>query len=348
MSCPNFYLNNIQAKNTVSKIALVVVNFGGPRNLLEVPDFLGELLTDSDVIRTPFPSFLVRWLFRIIAKKRAPKVTKDYAKIGGKSPIFDDTEWIAKALGETLQVPTLAFHRYLKSTHKGFFESLHKIEAEKILVFPLFPQFSYVTTGSIARYFSLHVKKETLQKMSWIASYPTNENYIKSFCSLIREFLQEKGLKEVTLLFSAHGLPVKYIEQGDPYQGECEASFKAIAKEFPQHTSLLAYQSKFGRGEWLKPSTLEICINPYLFLDPKKPVVFIPLSFSSDHIETLFEVEEEYVKPLQALGFLAYRCPALGRRKDWVEAVKEIIQRSNLVENKKLIRPSKKFIKNRT
>ncbi len=330
----------------MSKLALVIVNFGGPRNLLEVPDFLGALLTDPDVIRTPFPSFLERWFFRKIAKKRAPKVAKDYAKIGGKSPIFADTEWIAKALAEALQIPTLAFHRYLESTHKDFLESLHKIAADKILIFPLFPQFSYVTTGSIARYFSKYVKEETLKKIHWIASYPINENYVKSFCSLIRAFLQEKGLERVTLLFSAHGLPVKYIEQGDPYQKECEASFDAIAKEFPQHSSLLAYQSKFGRGEWLKPSTLEICTNPHLFLDPKKPVIFIPLSFSSDHIETLFEVEEEYIKPLQALGFLAYRCPALGRRKDWAEAAKEIIQSSNLVENKTLIRPSWTFIKN--
>ncbi|MES2200001.1 MAG: ferrochelatase [Chlamydiota bacterium] len=325
------------------KIALVVANFGGPRNLEEVPDFLIALLTDSDVIRTPFPSFLERAFFRKIAKKRAPKVAKDYAKIGGKSPIFADTEWMAEALKEKLQMPTIAFHRYLESTHEKFLDSLHKIEAEQIIVFPLFPQFSYVTTGSIARYFSKHVKKETLQKIVWIDSYPDNKKYIGAFCSLIREFLEEKGLKEVSLLFSAHGLPVKYIQDGDPYQKECEASFEAIAKEFPEHQSLLAYQSKFGRGEWLKPSTLEICTDPHLFLDPKKPVVFIPLSFSSDHIETLFEVEEEYVKPLQALGLFAYRCPALGRRKDWVEAAKEIIQGSKLVENHTLIRPGKSF-----
>jgi protoporphyrin/coproporphyrin ferrochelatase len=328
----------LEAKNTVSKKALVIVNFGGPRNLDEVSDFLVALLTDSDVIRTPFPSFIQEPFFRRIAKKRAPKVMKDYEKIGGKSPIFADTEWMASSLSEILQIPTLTFHRYLKSTHEEFLDSLHKVEADEIIVFPMFPQFSYVTTGSIARFFSKHVKKETLQKMLWIDSYPSNEKYIGAFCSLIRDFLQKNGLQEVTFLFSAHGLPVKYIQQGDPYQKECEATFKAISEEFPQHESFLAYQSKFGRGEWLQPATLDVCTKPHLFLDSKKPVVFIPLSFPSDHIETLFEVEEEYVKPLQALGYSAYRCPALGRREDWLEAVKEIALESKLVQNHTLVR----------
>lgn len=327
----------------MSKTALLVVNFGGPRNLEEVPDFLKALLTDCDVIRTPLPSFLQQFFFRKIAKRRAPKVAKDYAKIGGKSPIFADTEWMATNLSELLNMPTLAFHRYLKATHEEFFHSLHEMQEDRILVFPLFPQFSYVTTGSIARYFSKYVKKETIQKMHWITSYATNDYYIEAFCRLIREFLQINGLEEVTLFFSAHGLPVKYVREGDPYQKECEDSFKAIAKAFPEHSHILAYQSKFGRGEWLRPSTLEICTNPELFLDPKKPVVFIPLSFSSDHIETLFEVEEEYIKPLQDLGFSAYRCPALGRRKDWVEAVGKIIEESKSVQNQTLIRPSRRI-----
>lgn len=343
MSYPNFYLNNLQAKNTVSKIALVVVNFGGPRNLLEVSDFLVSLLTDPDVIRTGFPSFIQKPFFRKIAQKRAPKIAEDYAKIGGGSPIFSDTEWMAKTLSEILQVKALTFHRYLESTHKDFLDSLDKIEADEILIFPLFPQFSYVTTGSIARWFSKQVKKEILHKMRWISSYSSHEAYIEAFCSLIREFLEEKKLQEVTLLFSAHGLPVKYVKEGDPYQQECEVSFKAIAEKFSEHTSLLAYQSQFGRGKWLKPSTLNICTAPHLFLDPNKPVVFIPLSFSSDHIETLFEIEEQYVKPLKNLGFSAYRCPALGRRPDWVEAAKTIIQEAKLVENHTLIRPSKGF-----
>lgn len=334
----SFYLNNLQAKNTVSNIALVVVNFGGPRDLMEVSSFLVALLTDPDVIRTPLPAFLQKILFRRIAKKRAPKIALEYGKIGGRSPIFADTEWMAKALKEKLNVETVTFHRYLESTHEEFLDSLHKIRAEKILVFPLFPQFSYVTTGSVARWFFKNAKKEVVKKMHWISSYASHESYIKAFCSLIREFLQEKKLEEVTLFFSAHGLPIEYVKKGDPYQKECEASYAAIVREFPQHSSFLAYQSQFGKAEWLKPSTGDVCESPTGILDPKKPVVFIPLSFSSDHIETLFEIEEQYVKPLQELGYLAYRCPALGRRLDWVEAVVDIIQDSSLKENHILIR----------
>ncbi len=324
----------------MSKIALVLVNFGGPRNLQEVEKFLIALLTDSDVIRTPLPNFLQKLLFTRAAKKRAPKIAEDYAKIGGGSPIFADTEWLSIALKEKMSIPVLAFHRYLVSTHSDFIASLHGLQAEKILVFPLFPQFSYVTTGSVARWFSEHVRKDVLERMDWISSYFCHDAYIDAFCFLIEEFLQEKGLEEVTLLFSAHGLPEKYVSEGDPYQKECEGSFRAIAQRFPKHRSLLAYQSQFGRGKWLSPSTLEICENPKDVLNIERPVVFIPLSFSSDHIETLFEVEEQYIKPLKNLGFSAYRCPALGRREDWVNAIIKIIETKDPVGLSELIRSS--------
>jgi ferrochelatase len=101
---------------------------------------------------------------------------------------------------------------------------------------------------------------------------------------------------------------------------------------------MLAYQSQFGKGKWLKPATEELCNDPAQYFCKSKPVVFVPLSFSSDHIETLFEIEELYVGSLRSQGFLAYRCPALGRRKDWVDAMVEIIQGRSCVANDSLIR----------
>lgn len=324
----------------MSKTILLVVNFGGPRNQAEVSSFLRTLLTDEDVIRTSLPSFLQKALFKRIAKKRAPLVALDYEKIGGGSPIFADTEWMAEALGRILEIPALAFHRYLESTHASFLESLKNLQPEEILVFPLFPQFSYATTGSIARWFSDHLPLSCTKRMSWIKSYPQHKAYIGAFVALVREFLEEKKIEEseALLFFSAHGLPCQFIEEGDVYQKECIASYAAIAKQFPKAKSLLAYQSKFGKGEWLEPSTGDLCKKPEEFIGDKKHVVFLPLSFSSDHIETLFEIEELYVGSLKAQRISAYRCPALGRRSDWVDAAAEIIKDRSFVSNQMLIR----------
>lgn len=325
----------------MSKKVLLVVNFGGPRDLEEVPDFLEALLTDEDVIRTPFPSFFQRWFFSKIARRRSKKVAKDYASIGGKSPIFEDTEWFAKALGDSLGMVSIAFHRYLRRTHVDFLKKIEGVDADEIWVFPLFPQFSYATTGSIARWLKDHVRSSVYRKMKWIFSYADDESYIRVFINRIREFLEENQLKEeeTFLLFSAHGLPEKFIQEGDPYQKECEQSYHLIAQGFLKAKTCLSYQSKFGRAKWIQPSTLDMCLHVKEWISDKKQVVFIPLSFTSDHIETLFEIEEEYVAPLKEMGYTAYRCPALGRRVDWISAAHMILEQKNKVEGELLIRP---------
>ena len=137
-------------------MSILLVNFGGPRSLDEISPFLTALLTDRDVIDSKLPNFLHHLLFSRIAKKRAIQVKEDYAKIGGRSPIFEDTEKLAELLATSTGQPIFTFHRYLPSTHAA---SVTSIEASKgpIKVFPLFPQFSYATTGSIARWFSHHL-----------------------------------------------------------------------------------------------------------------------------------------------------------------------------------------------
>jgi protoporphyrin/coproporphyrin ferrochelatase len=324
----------------MDKIALLVVNFGGPRNVEEVPLFLEDLLTDKDVIRTPLPGFLQDWFFKRIARKRSKKVAEDYEVIGGKSPIYEDTEWVSSALGKAVNLPSVAFHRYLRDTHKESIDKLEAIAADEVWVFPLFPQFSYATTGSIARWFKQNTHEELYKKMKWVESYSSDERYISSFTRNIHSFLEEKKLKEeeTVLLFSAHGLPESFIQEGDPYQRECQESFHKISKNFPRAHSILSYQSKFGRAKWIEPSTIEMCNQVKTWIGDKRQIVFIPLSFTSDHIETLFEVEQEYMLPLQEAGYAAYRCPALGRREDWVEAMKGILLDSEKVENAHLIR----------
>jgi ferrochelatase len=307
--------------------AIVLANFGGPRSLDEVGSFLTELLTDEDVIRTPLPRFMERWLFTKIALRRVKKVAVDYELIGGKSPLFADTEMMAHHLRQKTGLPVITFHRYLPATHAQFFSEIQGIETQKLAVVPMYPQFSYSTTGSIARFFNAHLPAYVVKKMEWVRSYATHPSYIGSMQNCIRDFLKMNMLneKETFLFFSAHGLPQKYVDQGDPYQQECHQTYEAIIKAFPEARSLLAFQSKFGPGQWLKPYTSELSKNPLQWNQGRHHVVFVPLSFTSDHLETLYEIEYTYLPNIQEKGLSSYRCPALNLRTDWIHALISII-----------------------
>ena len=320
--------------------AVLIVNFGGPRNLEEIEPFLIELLTDPEVIRPFTPRFFHRMLFKRIAKKRAKKVRVDYALIGGKSPIYEDTEAIAKKIEEKTGIPTLCFHRYLPMTHDAFVQKMSHFSAEEILVFPLFPQFSYATTGSIAQWFFDHLPFAVISKMRWVKSYSTHPAFITLFCARMKHFLESKKVEEKKTLFlySAHGLPLEFIHLGDIYQKECEASFKALSKQFPSAKNILCYQSKFGEAEWLRPSTQDLCEEIAERQKEDISVVFIPLSFTSDHIETLFEIDTLYLPILEKKGMRAFRCPAIGHAEQWDSAIVKILETADFVSTQMLMR----------
>ncbi len=316
----------------------ILVNFGGPRTLREVTPFLEDLLSDQDVIQTPLPEWLHRFIFSSVARKRAQRVVNDYRTIGGGSPIYADTEKLAKLL--KLSIPSIyTFHRYLRKTHRDFIRS-SKTWEEDLVVFPLFPHFSYATTGSIARWFVRNLPLKMIDRMQWIPSYPTHPAYIAAFVGHIKSFLKQQSLIETKtlLLFSAHGLPQSYVDEGDPYVKECEASFHAIRACFPEAQHLLSYQSQFGKALWTKPSTKDVCTQIQDYARKCDDVVFIPLSFTSDHIETLFEIEQEYLPVCRERGIRAHRCPALGFNPEWIRAISEILKSQPKVPIYELIR----------
>jgi ferrochelatase len=176
--------------------------------------------------------------------------------------------------------------------------------------------------------------------LSWVKSFSEHPAFIEAFVHVIKDFLLEKGLDEsqTLLFFSPHGLPVSYVFEGDVYKKECERSLRKILRSFPDAGFVMGYQSQFGRAEWLKPYTNELAESIKEWNEGYPSVVFIPLSFTSDHIETLFEVENQYVPLVKEAGFAAYRCPALNRRSDWVDAVERILQESDLCSTQMLIR----------
>lgn len=330
--------------NKMEKIAYLLANFGGPRNLLEIKEFLIELLTDQEVIRTSFPAFLHRLIFTRVAKKRALEVTPDYVHIGGKSPIYEDTEEIAALVGKKLGAEVLTFHRYLSDIHANFLQKIQAIPRDhQIRVLPLFPQFSYATTGSIALWFSKHLPDEIIKKMQWVSSYASHDSYLTAMEHCIREFLDDREIPEERslLLFSAHGLPQNFIDTGDIYQSECEHSFNLLNKRFPHARSILSYQSQFGKEAWIRPYTVDICNQIEQWMQGRSHVVVIPLSFTSDHIETLYEIEELYIRTIRTKGISAFRCPALNRREDWITTIVELFQNSqNWQPNHFLLRRS--------
>ena len=314
--------------------AYLLVNFGGPRDLDEIPSFLKSLLCDRDVIRTRFPKFFHNWLFSRIARKRALKIREDYHWIGGKSPIYFDTEALKETLSERLRVPVYTFHRYLPATHAGSLE--HIAREKELIVLPLFPQFCYATTGSIARFLSPYFPHQ----LRWIKSYADHPGFVASYQKRIRTFLEEHNLREeeTVLIFSAHGIPRQFVDEGDPYERECNRSFCAVMQGFPKAKGKLCYQSKFGRGEWLRPYTNEACEDVFKWHEGRRAVVVVPISFTSDHIETLFEIENLYLPIIRNQGLSAYRCPALNLESYWIDGIIEILQQNDFHDTQALIR----------
>ena len=327
---------------------LLLVNFGGPRDLNEVYSFLKELLSDQELLRTPFPPFLHRLLFSYVAKKRSKKIAKDYEEIGGKSPIYFDTEVLREELEKIFNQKILTFHRYLPNTHEDSLEAIEKEPSKEILVFPFFPQFSTATTGSIATFFHQRLSSKSFQKLRWIRSYPEHPSFVTCYKKRIETLMEKEKIleKDCYLLFSAHGVPLSFIQKGDSYEKECIASFQAISSFFPQAKKVLSYQSKFGPGKWLEPSTETIAST----LDPedKKWCIIVPLSFTSDHIETLFEIEKLYVPLLKNRFSQVLRCPSFNQDPDWLLAIYQLIDEVKKGKSRLEICPSFQLLRKKT
>lgn len=305
-----------------------LVNFGGPRDLEEVKEFLQELLSDQDVVRSGLPKFLHQPLFRAIAARRSNRIRQEYSHIGGKSPIYEETEWLAQEMRNTLKGPLWTFHRYLPKTHYDFCKQIPLMnQLDEIYVFPLFPQMSYATTGSIARWFQNHLPGELWQKLRWVAGYSAHEGFIEAYRERVQETLDKLEWKpsETAILASFHGIPKSFVQGGDPYSVQCERSFHALKAFFPQAVWKMSYQSKFGPGEWLRPYTSDVCLEA-CWRENRKRVLVVPLAFTCDHIETLSEIENEYLPLFRQQGCEAFRVSSLNRSQTFLQAVLAILK----------------------
>ncbi|KAL6208002.1 hypothetical protein ACLB2K_018954 [Fragaria x ananassa] len=325
------------------KVGVLLLNLGGPETLDDVQPFLFNLFADPDIIRLPrLFRFLQKPLVKLISVYRAPKSKEGYASIGGGSPLRKITDEQANALKMALESKDMPVNVYVGMRYWFPFteEAVQQIKRDRItrlVVLPLYPQFSISTTGSSIRVLQNIFRNDPYLSrlpVSVINSWYQREGYIKSMADLISKELDRfSEPAQVTIFFSAHGVPLSYVkDSGDPYKDQMEECIFLIMKELKarginnEHT--LAYQSRVGPVQWLKPYTDEVLVE--LGKKGVKSLLAVPVSFVSEHIETLEEIDMEYKELALESGIENWgRVPALGLTpsfiKDLADAVIEAL-----------------------
>ncbi len=279
------------------RIAVVLFNLGGPDSPEAVQPFLFNLFFDPAIIRLPLP---LRWLLaRFISKRRAPVAQEIYHHLGGKSPILGLTEDQAKVLQQSLsemgEVKCFIAMRYWHPMSLQAAERVKKFAPDEIILLPLYPQFSTTTSGSSITEWKRAAAFVGLKSDTYgVCCYPTEPGWVTAQAQLISEKMTEvKNPGQIRLLFSAHGLPKKIVDAGDPYQYQVEQTANAVVKklDFPVSDWSICYQSKVGRLEWIGPS---LDGEIHRAANDGVGVMIIPIAFVSEHSETLVELDIEY------------------------------------------------------
>ncbi|MCP5412804.1 MAG: ferrochelatase [Alphaproteobacteria bacterium] len=292
------------------RTAVILFNLGGPDGPDAVRPFLQNLFSDPAIITLPW--ILRTPIARLIAKRRAPVAQEIYGHIGGRSPIVPQTQAQARALEAALGMQGLeakAFiaMRYWHPFSDGAAMAVKAYAPDRIVLLPLYPQFSTTTTESSVRDWQRAARKAGLNvPTAEICCYPRQAGFVAAMASRIRDALGDAPPAEFRLLLSAHGLPKKIIRSGDPYQWQVEQSAAAIvdALGIPDLDWQVCYQSRVGPLEWIGPSTDDEIRRAGA--DGRK-VIVAPLAFVSEHSETLVELDIEYARLARESGVADYR-----------------------------------------
>jgi ferrochelatase len=312
------------------KLAVILFNLGGPDGPEAVEPFLRNLFSDPAIITLPAPLRLpLAWL---IARRRAPIARKIYGHIGGRSPIFEETRRQANALEKALSrdgVEAKAFvaMRYWHPFARGAAQAVKAFKPDKIVLLPLYPQYSTTTTASSLKDWARAAKKARLEiPTARVCCYPFEAGFIAAACAKIREAMADAPENiSYRLLLSAHGLPKRVIQKGDPYQAQVEQSAAAVIKALddPRLEPVVCYQSRVGPLEWIGPSTdAEIARAGR----DGKGVIVAPIAFISEHSETLVELDIEYRKLAAETGVPDYRRAAtVGTHPDFIQGLAGLV-----------------------
>jgi len=318
------------------KKAVILFNLGGPDKLESVEPFLFNLFNDPAIIN--IPSIFRYPLAKFISKKRAPIAKNIYKEIGNKSPILELTQDQAKSLENNLSkkgdYKCFVIMRCWHPRASDVIKKVREYNPEEIILLPLYPQYSASTSGSsINEWDDLCKKKNYHVKTKTICCYPTENNFIASHISLIKKTLKVIEDNNFKLIFSAHGLPKSKIKKGDPYQWQVEETVKKIMSNLEDENLnyIISYQSRVGPLKWIGPSTDKVIIK---YSKEKKGIVIVPISFVSEHSETLVELDIEYKKLAEKNGCSFYkRVAALGTEENFIKGLTELVLKQETRDN---------------
>ena len=309
-------------KNT----GILLLNLGGPQKPEDVEPFLYNLFSDRQIIRLG-PFFLQKYIARRIARRRAPQSRENYAKIGGGSPILAITEKQATSLETALNSAgnyrVLPCMRYWHPFSEESVAELSAIGVTRLIALPLYPHYSIATTGSSISDLQKSLKKiPSPPPLSIIRSWPEQPAYIKAISNRIVQGIADFNQGKVEVVYSAHSLPRQFIEDGDPYVEELHKTIAAIEARTGIQGHL-CYQSRSGPVQWLEPSTPDM-LNT-LAGRGCRSILMVPISFVSDHVETLYEIDILYRQMARDLGIRLRSTPGLNNDPLFIQGLAELI-----------------------
>ena len=318
----------------MGRIGVLLLNLGGPDQIEDVRPFLYNLFSDPEIIRLPIKA-LQKPLAWFISTARAKKSQQNYLEIGGGSPLRKITEAQGEALEKKLAELNQDAKVYIGMRYWYPFteEAIAKIkqdQIEKLVILPLYPQFSISTSGSSFRILEeMWATDPDVSKIDYtlIPSWYDHSGYLQAMADLIaKELGQLENPDQVHIFFSAHGVPQSYVDEaGDPYQREIEECTRLIMQTLDRPNEYtLAYQSRVGPVEWLQPYTEEALKE--LGEKETENLLVVPISFVSEHIETLQEIDIEYREVAEESGIKNfYRVPALNTHPGFIKSLADLV-----------------------
>ena len=314
----------------MSRIAVVLMNLGGPESLDAVEPFLRNLFRDPAIIRAPAPvrHLLACW----IARRRGPEAREIYRTLGGGSPLRAETEAQAEALRTALAdlgtVEVAIAMRHWHPMSEAAARTVAAFGPDRVVLLPLYPQFSTTTTASSLAAWNAAAKATGIAAPTCaVCCYPRAEGLIEAHAALIAPLLDAAAAAGTPrLLFSAHGLPRSVVARGDPYQWQVEETARRIVARLGRAGLdwRVCYQSKVGPLAWLEPATADEIERAGR---ERVPLVLAPVAFVSEHSETLVELDLTYRALAERAGVPAYRrAPALGTHEAFIRALAGLVR----------------------
>jgi ferrochelatase len=327
------------------KVGIVLFQLGGPDSLAAVEPFLLNLFLDPDIIPLGPLGLLRRPIAKLISSRRSKPVAERYAEIGRRSPIATLTERqrvrLVEALSPNLDAQAVIAMRYWHPTTSEAVDALRKAgPLDEIVLLPLYPQYSYATTLS-----SLKEWRRVVERVAWsqaggkppertIDQFHDHPLYIQALVQRIGSILHQfPDSSRVHLVFSAHGLPMSLVEKGDPYPRQIEETVRLVCESGAKHFGnwpkihLLCYQSRVGPAKWLQPPLT--CTIERLGHEGVKEMLVVPISFVTEHIETLHEINIEAREEAEKFGVERFRMmPAVGDSPLFIAALKDLVLRA--------------------